>query len=166
MGIDILLAIASGIVSLAVGKTTALGLLEKLARKLGEPVIRRIFGKKEAAESYSSRVSALVETLDKTSSDMDTVLAELASVAKQRSEALKTLEADLQAMEKKEAETKQRIELLASVPIPVADRFAELASVGEKRSARRDYVLFAAGVAVSTIVAIAIELVKGGLTSR
>ena len=64
-------------------------------------------------------------------------------------------------MEKREKELKEKIALLQSVPIPVAEHFARLVEPGEKRNARRDYLLFMAGVIVTTIIAIVLQIGLG-----
>ena len=40
----------------------------------------------------------------------------------------------------------------------MAEHFAKLTEVGEKRSAKRDYLLFGAGVIVSVLTAIGLRL--------
>jgi hypothetical protein len=66
----------------------------------------------------------------------------MAQVAKEREASVKELEEGLTDLEKREKELKEKIALLQSVPIPVAEHFARLVEPGEKRSARRDYLLF------------------------
>ncbi len=65
-------------------------------------------------------------------------------------------------MEGKEKAMNEKIELLSKTPLPVAQHFAELMRSSEKTSAKRDYMLFGAGVAVSTVIAIALKLFGWG----
>ena len=92
---------------------------------------------------------------------MDTVLAELAKVARNRETAVQKLENDLVSLDSREKELKTSIKTLEKTPIPVAEHFAKLVADGEKRGARRDYMLFGAGVVVTTIIAIVIQIVVG-----
>ena len=71
---------------------------------------------------------------------------------------MQKLESELATMEGREKELKERIDALEKTPLPVAEHFAKLIESGEKRSARRDYALFGAGVLVTTVVAILIQL--------
>jgi hypothetical protein len=47
---------------------------------------------------------------------------------------------------------------LEKTPLAVAEHFAKLVAPGEKRSAMRDYLLFGAGVVVSTAIGIVIQV--------
>lgn len=87
------------------------------------------------------------------------MLAELSQVARSREVAVQKLEIDLVALETREKELKEKIEALESTPLPVAEYFAKLVDSGEKRSAWRDYILFGAGVVMTTVIAIIIQIV-------
>jgi len=90
---------------------------------------------------------------------MDSLIIELSEVAREREESVKKIETDLANLQSRETEMKERIGNLKKVPLPVAEYFAELTSQGEKRSARRDYLLFGAGAVVSTVITIILKLV-------
>jgi hypothetical protein len=124
----------------------------------------RVFGRTKESDEvrYSQRIRALMEHLLKTSDEMDEMLAELSRVTKDREHAMQRVENGLLDLQTREKELKERIEQLQNVPIPVAEHFAKLTSSGEKRSARRDYVLFGAGVVVSTVIAISLRLLGLG----
>jgi len=92
------------------------------------------------------------------SKEVDAVLSELSQVARDREKAVQKIEADLQSLQNREKELQKRIETLQNVPLPVAEYFAQLTVSGEKRNAKRDYVLFGAGVVVSTIIAILLKI--------
>ena len=112
----------------------------------------------EPEKSYSERLSELTASLTKASREVDSILIELSRVAKSRESAVVTLEADLASLEAREIELKERIDVLQKVPIPAAEQFAKLLKTGEKKTARRDYVLFGAGVLTTTFAAVAIQL--------
>lgn len=125
--------------------------------KLWRHVLR---GPEPASRPYSERLTELTASLSKASAEVDSVLAELARVAKERTSAVEKLESGLTALESRERELKNRIDTLQKTPIAVAEHFAKLLEPGERRSARRDFLLFGAGVAASTVVTIIIEFVK------
>ena len=85
------------------------------------------------------------------------MLGELQGVAQDRAKAVSTLEAGLAKLEREEEALRHRIESLQNLPLPVAEHFAALTESGERRSAKRDYVLFGAGVMLSTGIAIALK---------
>ena len=119
---------------------------------------RRWFKLPLPKKSYSDRLGELADSLTKASRQVDEVLSELASVAKEREENVKGLEESLQLLEKREGDIKTRIEHLEKVPLPAVEHFAEIMNRGEKRSAKRDYMLFGAGVAVSTVISIGLKV--------
>lgn len=89
-------------------------------------------------------------------------MQELTETTHQRKTAVDNIEKELSVLETREKEIKQRIDALQKVPIPVAEEFARLTQPGEVRSARRDYILFGAGVLVSTAIAILLKLLGLG----
>ncbi len=108
--------------------------------------------------SYGERLSSLVGSLSKATREVDDILSELAGVARAREASVHVLQANLVALQGQERELRQQVELLQKTPVPVAEHFAKLVETGERRSARRDYVLFGAGVLVTTLIAILIQL--------
>jgi hypothetical protein len=152
----IIVALVSGLISLLAGST----FFNETFRKM----ISKLFGISYPAQqqSYSGRLSALTDSLTKASREVDTVLGELAQVARNREAAVRQLEDGLKSMEEREKQLQERIELLKDVPLPVAEHFAKLTEPGEKRSAWRDYILFGTGVAVSTGIAILLKVVGLG----
>jgi len=120
---------------------------------------RRSGIKEKAKKTYSERLSELLSNLARASSEVDNVIGEITEIAHEKSETLRKFENDLANMEIREKELKDTIEALKNVPVPVAEHFAKLVRSGEKRSARRDYILFGSGVIVTTIIAIIIQLV-------
>ncbi len=123
----------------------------------GRRLLLRLWRRPEAPKSYADRLSGLTASLTTASAEVDAILSELAHVAADREETLGRLESDLAAMERKETEAKERIEALQDVPIAVAEHFARLVAPTERRNARRDYVLFGAGVVVTTVIAVVMQ---------
>ena len=150
MNPEFLLALISGLLSAIAGGMASTELVRKL--------IYRLLKKELPKKTYSERLSELTSSLTKASSEVDGVLREMAQVAEEREASVKNLEEGLTDLEKREKELKEKITLLQSVPIPVAEYFARLVEPGEKRSARRDYILFMAGVIVTTIIAIVLQI--------
>jgi DNA repair exonuclease SbcCD ATPase subunit len=150
MGLEIAASIIAALLSLLGAGLASTEAIQKL--------LRALLGRKEPQKLYSERLAELTESLSKASREVDAVLVELAGVAKDRAEAVQQLEADLATMEGREKELKQRIDALQKTPLAVAEHFAQLVAPGEKRSAMRDYLLFGAGVVVSTAIGVAIQV--------
>ena len=126
--------------------------------KVLEPLFRRVFGRPQPQKSYSERLSSLTSSLTRASREVDEVLRELAHVARDREAAVEKLEGDLAGLEGREKELKDKIEALQKTPLPVAEHFAKLLQSGERRTARRDYLLFGAGVVVTTAITVVLQL--------
>lgn len=154
MGPELLLAIITTLVSLIGGGLAINAATEKVVRKL----VYRVFGRKEPEPSYAERLNTLSENIRKSFNEMDTMLAELAGVTREKKLAMERVEQEVVNLQNQERELQERIEHLQNLPLPVAEHFANLTLVGEKRSARRDYVLFGTGVIVSTLIAIGLRL--------
>lgn len=151
MSFDLLISIIAGLASLAAGGIASTELIQKLISQL-------LGRRKEIEKPYGERLAELTASLTKASRELETVLEELAQVARNRDVAVQKLEADLVALEGREKELKEKIEALEKTPLPVAEHFAKLLEVGEKRSVKRDYALFGAGVVVTTSIAIIIQV--------
>lgn len=59
-------------------------------------------------------------------SSRKSILGELAEVARSREAAVQKLETDLETLETREKELKEKIGALESTPLPVAEHFAKL----------------------------------------
>lgn len=143
----------------------AVALLQLLAATT--PVVRRLLRRirglpeEEAIrESYTERLHRLTQALHASSREVDAVLSELGQAAQEREAAVRQLEEQLSTLTLREQELQKRIDALQSVPLPVAEHFAALTSKGEKRSARRDYLLFGLGVLVSTLLSVVFFLLQ------
>jgi prefoldin subunit 5 len=135
------------------------GVLGVLFRNLYPWIMRRL-GKEvpTKTEAYSQKLARLTASLTEASKEVDGLLAELVQVARQRESAARELEKRLTELEGREAQLQRRIADLQNTPVPVAEHFAALIQPGEKRSAWRDYSLFVAGVVVSTIVGVILQV--------
>lgn len=149
MGIEILVSLLAATLSMVAGGIASSEVIQKL--------LRRVLKLPVQEKSYGERLGELTESLTKASRQVDQVLSELATVAKEREKNVRELEANMQLLEKRENDMKTRIEHLEKVPLPAVEHFAEIMNRGEKRSAIRDYMLFGAGVVVSTVIAIGLK---------
>ena len=151
--VETLTAVIGALARLLVGGIASTELIRKL--------VHQILGKPEPEKTYSQRLSELTHSLTNASSEVDSLLTELGQVAKEKETSVRKLEQGLSALEEKEQELQDRITTLQNVPIPAAEHFARLMETGEKRSAMRDYVLFGAGVVVTTMITIVIQVFSG-----
>lgn len=138
----------------------ALGIVAVLVVSLVRVILERLVSQRheKPVKSYSERLTELTASLAKATKEVDGILVELSTVAKEREATVSTLQVDLARLQKQEKELKEQVELLQKTPVPVAEHFAKLVASGERRSARRDYILFGAGVLVTTVIAIVIQL--------
>ena len=150
MSIDFLLQALTAILSLVTGGIASTDVIRR--------VIRVILKIEEPEKSYSERLGKLTENLSQASREVDEILSELSRVAKERASTVQQLEIDLATMEGREKELRETIDALEKTPLPVAEHFAKLVAPGEKKSAVRDYLLFGAGVLVSSIIGLAIQV--------
>lgn len=141
--IDIAASVAAGVIAIAANAVTYLA--------------KENFSKKEE-KTYGERLKELVGRLSEATQSVDEILNEVSSVARERETAISELEGELKSLEAKEKVLKTRIEALEKTPLPVAEHFAELMKSTETKSAKRDYLLFGAGVIVSTFIGIALKL--------
>ncbi len=112
--------------------------------------------------SYADRVSELAISLTDSADKVDSLMREIAEVAVARQGTLQKLQQEIMDLAQRESELKNRIGNLSAVPIPVAEHFAKLLEPGERRSARRDYLLFALGVIAGGVVSILLKLFGWG----
>jgi len=150
MSIEIIATVLGGLIALLANLVAASDLFR--------PIIRRILGKEEPPKSYSDRMHELMTSLTNSSREVDAVLSEIAKVASDREANLRGLEKELALLESREKEIQSRIDLLEQVPVAAAEHFAKLQKISETRSARRDYLLFGAGVLVTTVLSIIIQI--------
>jgi len=160
MSPEIILSLLGALISLLSGKLVFNPIGKRFFNDLAQILTGKEVEKGEV--QYSEKLERLTSSLIKASREVDAVLVELAQVAQDREQSVQKVEADLLKLQNREKELQERIQHLQNVPIPVAEHFAKLTSSGEKRSARRDYILFGAGVVVSTVIAILLKFLGLG----
>ncbi|AXS41075.1 hypothetical protein [Breoghania sp. L-A4] len=147
MGWDVLAIVLGAVASLLGGGVLCSNYIQKfITRVLNHP--------RKVTESYATKLSSLTKQLDASSKQIDRVLFEIATVAENRQQTVEKLETELKVLEDQEQHMKFRIEALENTPLEAAAHFAALIADGEKRSKKRDYVLFGAGVLASTLVSL------------
>lgn len=147
-----MLEILAGIISIVAG----------VAGNAFYTFIKETFQKEETSEiPYSEKMATLTQSLTNASADVDRILKEMSGVAHQREVAISELEEQLTLMTERERQLQEKISTLEKVPLPAVEYFVSEIEKGEKRSARRDIVLFGLGVVVSTIVAIILKVFFG-----
>jgi len=107
-------------------------------------------------------LSRMVNGLNKTSNELDKILAQIVEVAQDRSEAATNLQAQMKKLEEAEEEYLVRIEILKNEPLRVMSDLLNELQPNQIRTPRRDFMLFLAGVVVSTLVSILLGLLKVG----
>jgi hypothetical protein len=102
----------------------------------------------------TGELTRLVDGLNKTSNELDTILAEVVQVAQGRAEAATKLQAEISRLERAEEEYLVRIELLKNEPLRVVNDLLNELKPNQIRTPRRDLMLFVAGGIVSAIVSV------------
>jgi peptidoglycan hydrolase CwlO-like protein len=107
-------------------------------------------------------LSRLVKGLNKTSSELDNILAQIVEVAHDRGEAATKLQAEFRRLEQAEEEYLVRIETLKNEPQRVINDLLNELEPNRIRTPRRDFLLFTAGVIVSAIVYAVLSFLRVG----
>ena len=107
-------------------------------------------------------LSRLVNGLNKTSLELDNILAQIVEVAQNRAHAATQLQAEMKKLEEAEEEYLVRIEILKNEPLRVVSDLLNELQPNQIRTPRRDFMLFLAGVLLSAIVAAALGLLRIG----
>lgn len=115
-----------------------------------------------ARATSTGDLSRLVNGLNKTSVELDNMLAQIVEVAQNRAEAATKLQAEMKRLEEAEEEYLVRIETLKNEPLRVvSDLLVEL-EPNQIRTPRRDFLLFLSGVIVSAVISIVLSYLKLG----
>lgn len=122
--------------------------------------IRRRRWEAEFGTSYQDQISQLSNRLRSISDEAARIMAEMSIIMEERAFSVSSPETELENLSKKETELRDKLEALENVPIEAVDHFTALVEARERRSALRDYILFALGVLVSTVGAVAIALIR------
>ena len=110
----------------------------------------------------TGELTRLVNDLNKTSNELDNILAEVVHVAQGRAEAATKLQAEINRLEQAEEEYLVRIETLKNEPLRVINDLLNELQPNQIRTPRRDLMLFVAGGVVSAIVSIVLGLLRLG----
>jgi chromosome segregation ATPase len=153
MNYDVLFSIVSGLTTIAGAILTYFFARTDLKRQREKA--------RRSTSSYQEKMKKLSAELARSSKEVDKTLEEMEMVSRVREEALKSLEAKLSELAEREKGMQNRIDTLKDVPLPAAEYFLKMTEKNEKRSAARDYILFGAGVVVSTVIAIILKLIFG-----
>lgn len=105
-------------------------------------------------------LTRLAKGLNKTSLELDNILAQVVEVAQNRAEAATKLQAEMKRLEDAEEEYLVRIETLKNEPLRVVNDLLNELEPNQIRTPRRDLMLFFAGVLTSTIVSILLGLLS------
>jgi hypothetical protein len=106
-------------------------------------------------------LARLVKGLSKTSNELDKILAQIVEVAQDRAEAATRLQAEMKKLEEAEEDYLVRIEILKNEPLRVMSDLLNELQPNQIRTPRRDFMLFAAGVLLSAIISILLDLLRG-----
>lgn len=115
----------------------------------------------EDVPSYQERIKDATDLLLTASGNVDQVLNELTVIAREKEITISQLENQLNKLSNRELALKKRVENLEKIPLPALQYFESLLKKGEKRSASRDYKLFALGVIVTSIIGTVFMIVGG-----
>jgi len=110
----------------------------------------------------TGELTRLVNDLNKTSNELDNILAEVVQVAQGRAEATTKLQDEINKLEQAEEEYLVRIETLKNEPLRVINDLLNELQPNQIRTPRRDLMLFVAGGVVSAIVSIVLGLLGLG----
>jgi hypothetical protein len=149
---DNFISILSSIISI-IGAAVGMSLFnDKLS------IFIKKIGNNKADETFSSKVEKLNSKLKKTSEEADVIIKEIETLTTERVEKVKKMEDEINVLADKEKQLNERIETLRNVPIEAVKQFEELLNKDNRRSARRDFVLFGLGVVVSTVITIVLKV--------
>ena len=111
---------------------------------------------------YQKQLGKLGAQLQAVSTEIDEGMEELEIVRRERAERIRLLGVQVDELSERESELQARIDALSDVPLPVAEYFTQQVELGEKRSALRDYVLFALSVILGLVIGLLFEVVSRG----
>jgi len=94
--------------------------------------------------TYSEKISELTESLTNASAEVDRILKEMAQIVRERELAISSLE-------QREKDLQSKIDSLEKVPVEAAEFFTKYLESHDKKSSRRDLILFALGAFLSIV---------------
>lgn len=111
----------------------------------------------EQAETFEKRMGNSIQNLRKASADIDVVLAEINKIYEEKESSINLLEDSLLELQSRESILKEKVEALEKIPIESVKHLEKILDKGDKKSAYRDYFLFALGVIFSVAVTIVLK---------
>lgn len=116
------------------------------------------------SQTLTHRANSVIERLRASAVEADELVAEMDSIAAARAAAVEQVEARLQDMAREEKATSERLEALKDMDdktkAAIADVFNQSLAEEGKRSGKRDYILFAAGVVTPFILQYGYQLIS------
>ena len=169
MGIEVLLGIIGASISALIGGF--IPLIEKLYGKKAKlyydknpetitaKILYSVFNlSKRSPDDFKNKINNSLALLKKSTAEIDSVINEVTLISKEKQKAIELLENQLKDLSVQESDLKKKIETLESTPIDSIKYFEEILNKNNKRDKKRDYMLFALGVLITTIVGIIINL--------
>ena len=158
MGLEVLVAL----VAAAAASLLTVPLVERLLDRYENTATLRLLERLGLVEltdttSFQAKIKKSLSALSNATREVDETVLAITKLATQREQTLSRLEAQLGELTTRESELKNKIQTLEQVPIEAIRHFEEVLNKGDRRSAYRDYMLFGAGVIVSTIIAILLK---------
>ena len=165
MGIEPIIALISGVLA------AFLGALKPLLEKVLYPIAEKhyfehpdtkwskflqlwfVFDNKKK-KSFRDRLADSIDTLRNSTAEIDNVIEEIGQISKEKHQTIENLQKQLDELESRENELKNKIETMEKVPIESLKHFEEILNNGNKRGAKRDYLIFISGIVITTIIAI------------
>jgi predicted transcriptional regulator len=146
VGIPLLIAVFIGLVFYLVENRIAASRAEKAGSKA----------------TSTGDLARLVNELNKTSSELDEILADMVQVAQGRGDAAAKLQEEIKRLEQAEEDYLVRIETLKNEPLRVINDLLNELEPNRIRTPRRDLLIFLAGVLTSAVVSILWTLLSLG----
>jgi hypothetical protein len=123
-------------------------------------VVSRRTQERGSRATSTGDLARLVNGLNKTSLELDRILAQIVEVAQNRADAATKLQAEMKRLEEAEEEYLVRIETLKNEPLQIVNDLLNEFEPNRIRTPRRDFILFLAGVVVSVIVSVGLRLLN------
>jgi hypothetical protein len=123
-------------------------------------VVSRRTKERGSRATSTGDLARLVNGLNKTSLELDRILAQIVEVAQNRADAATKLQAEMKRLEEAEEEYLVRIETLKNEPLQIVNDLLNEFEPNRIRTPRRDFMLFLAGVVVSVIVSVGLRLLN------
>ena len=123
-------------------------------------ILSRRSRERDSRATSTGDLSRLVNGLNKTSMELDSILSQIVDVAQNRADAAIKLQAEMKRLEEAEEEYLVRIETLKNEPLRIVNDLLNELEPNRIRTPRRDFMIFLAGVLVSVIVSLGLRLLN------